>query len=82
MYVCTNSWKFDPETIFGFEEEIEERAPREVWEKPPKNVTIDNHAFEKVDPDLISGVITELGVYEPQVLVEEIKRAYPWMLEK
>ncbi|MBN2112081.1 S-methyl-5-thioribose-1-phosphate isomerase [Candidatus Woesearchaeota archaeon] len=82
VYVCTNSWKFDPKTIFGFTEEIEERAPQEVWKNPPKNVTIDNHAFEIINPDLITGVITELGIFEPQVLVEEVKKEYPWMAKQ
>lgn len=82
VYVCANSWKFDPETIFGFTEEIEQRAAREVWKKPPKNVDIDNSAFEIISPGLVTGVITELGIYEPQVLVEEIRREYPWMVPK
>lgn len=80
VYVCTNSWKFDPKTIFGFEEEIEKRSPKEVWAKPPKNVTIDNHAFEIINPNLITGVITELGIYEPQILVQEIRREYNWLI--
>lgn len=82
VYVCTNSWKFDPETVFGFTEEIEERKSSEVWKNPPKNVAIDNHAFEIISPETITGVITELGIFEPQVLVEEIKREYPWMVKK
>jgi len=82
VYVCSNSWKFDPDTIFGFTEEIEERPAFEVWKKPLKNVTVDNHAFEIIDVNSITGVITELGIYDPQILVEEIKRDYPWMLKK
>lgn len=80
FYICTNSLKFDPKTIFGFEEPIEERSPREVWEDPPQNVEVDNHAFEIIDPALITGIITELGIYKPYTLVEEIKRSYPWIL--
>jgi ribose 1,5-bisphosphate isomerase len=82
VYVCTNSWKFDPATVFGFSEEIEARIGKEVWKNPPKNVKIDNYAFEIIDPELITGVITELGIFEPRVLVEEIKRAYSWMIKK
>ena len=82
VYICTNSWKFDPKTIFGFTEEIEERDTKEIWKRYPKNVVIDNHAFEIINPELITGVITELGIYEPRVLVEEIKKQYPWMIQK
>jgi len=81
VYVCTNSWKFDPETVFGFTEEIEERPAAEVWDKAPKGVIIDNHAFEIVRPGLITGVITELGIFDSEILVEEIKRWYKWMID-
>jgi len=79
VYVCSDSWKFDPETIFGFEEEIEERNTKEVWPNPPKGVTIDNHAFEIVDPDSVTGIISELGIYTPEIFVEQVRRAYPWI---
>lgn len=78
-YSCTNSWKFDPETIYGFEEKIEERDPAEVWPDPPKGVKIFNPAFEIVAPDIITGVITELGIFKPETLVLEVQKAYPWM---
>jgi len=79
VYVCSDSWKFDPNSIFGYEEEIEKRSGEEVWVGAPYGVVIDNRAFEKVDPDLISGIISELGVYKPEIFIEEVKRAYPWM---
>lgn len=80
-YACTNSWKFNPETIQGEEEEIEERDAKEVWENPPKGVTIKNPAFEVSPADMITGVITELGIFKSEALVQEIRRVYPWMLQ-
>ena len=79
IYVCTDSWKFDPKTIFGFEEVIELRAPKEIWPTAPSGVKVDNHAFEKIDPDLITGIISEIGIYKPEVFVEEVKKVYSWM---
>jgi len=79
LYVCSDSWKFDPKSVFGYEEEIEKRKPTEIWPTAPKGVKIDNFAFEKVNPDLITGIISELGIYKPTIFVEEVKRAYPWM---
>ena len=79
VYVCTDSWKFDPQSVFGFESEIEKRSGKEVWPTAPDGVLIDNRAFEKINPDLISGIISELGVYKPEVFIEEVKRAYSWM---
>jgi ribose 1,5-bisphosphate isomerase len=80
IYVCTNSWKFDPATVFGFEETIEKRSSIEIWKDKPKNVKIDNHIFEIVKPSLITGVISELGIFKPTILIEEIKKRYPWLV--
>ena len=79
VYICTHSWKFDPETIFGFDEEIEKRAWDEIWPNKPRKVNIDNFAFEKINPALITGIISELGVYRPQNFISEIKNNYKWM---
>ncbi|MFC1728511.1 translation initiation factor eIF-2B [Nanoarchaeota archaeon] len=81
LYVCADSWKFDPTTIKGKDVQIEERSPKEVWISAPKKVKIANYAFERIDFDLITGVITELGVYRPSILLEELKKAYPWMFK-
>lgn len=80
VYSCTNSWKFDPATINGKDEPIEQRDPKEVWDTPPTGVTVINPAFELTPADKISGIITELGVFKPETLVSEIKKAYPWMV--
>lgn len=77
VYVATPALKFDPETIHGKFEPIERRSTNEVWEKPPKGVKILNPAFERVDPKLIDGIISELGVYPHGTFVGEVKRAYP-----
>ena len=81
VYVCTDSWKFDPKTIFGFDVEIEKRQSKEIWKNPPKNVKIYNYAFEQINPDLITGIISELGVHSPDNFVREVTKAYPWMLK-
>jgi len=81
VYVCTDAWKFDPMSVQGYEEKLEERDAKEVWPNPPKGVKIRNPAFELVDPCFIEGVISELGVYKLASFVSEVKKAYPWMLE-
>ena len=45
VYICTDSWKFDVATIFGFDEIIEKRHETEVWSDKPKNIKISNYAF-------------------------------------
>ncbi len=79
-YSCTDSWKFDPATIMGHDEEIEERDPSEVWEDAPTGVKIHNPAFEVCSPDNLTGMISELGIFKPEALITEIKAAYPWLL--
>lgn len=81
IFVCTHSWKFDPLTVFGFEEKIEERAAKEIWPRHPHGVKISNYVFEKVDPDKIAAIISELGVFKPATFVEEVRKSYRWMFE-
>lgn len=79
VYFCTDSWKFDPLTIGGNEEEIEERDPKEVWGNPPKGVKVKNYAFDLVPPNLATGVISELGILPIGVFLETVIRQNPWM---
>ncbi|MBU0929971.1 MAG: translation initiation factor eIF-2B [Nanoarchaeota archaeon] len=81
VYICTNSWKFDPKTIFGFPEIIEKRPKNEVWSNPPRGVNIINPAFEKIDPDLITAIISELGILKPENFLMQVQKKYPWMIK-
>lgn len=78
-FCCSVSWKFDPATVLGMDEPIENRKKEEVWKNSPKKVIVMNPAFEIVDPDLVTGIISELGVYKPEVFVDEVRRTSPWM---
>lgn len=79
-YCCADSWKFDASTIFGFEESTEERIGKEVWPNAPKNIKICNFAFEKCKPELIDGIISELGIFKPETFVEETIKRNPWLI--
>ena len=79
VYVCTNSWKFDTDSTHNKDTNIEQRDPKEVWDKAPKNVTIFNPAFEKIDLAKTAGAITELGITKPKRLEKTIKKAYPYI---
>lgn len=82
VYVCTNSWKFDTESTKDIDTVIEQRDSCEVWDNPPKNVTIFNPAFEKIDLKKVKGVITELGVLKPNKFIRTFKKKYPYLLKK
>lgn len=80
VYVATDSWKFDPLTLHGYEQ-LEKRPSTEIWEKPAKGIDVINIAFEKIDEKLIQGIISEFGVLKFHNLINEIKEAYPWMFK-
>ncbi|MGM5487585.1 MAG: translation initiation factor eIF-2B [Nanobdellota archaeon] len=82
VYACTHSWKFDPLSLLGYDEVLEERDASEVWEDAPLGVTISNPAFSLVPANLLTGVISDQGVYRPELLVEELKKKNPWMFKR
>lgn len=79
VYICTNSWKLNPDTINGIEEIVEQRSRDEIWAEAPKEIEIINPAFDTTSPDKITGVITEIGVVKPEALLTLVQKEYPWM---
>jgi ribose 1,5-bisphosphate isomerase len=82
VYSCANTWKFDIKTIFGYNEEIENRNKKEIWNTTSKNIKIFNPAFEKIKASLLSGIITELGIYCPETFCMELEKKNKWMFKK
>lgn len=61
LYALSGSEKFvGDERLFEFESH--DRPGDEVWGDAPKGVSILNHQFDLVPFDLLSGLVTELGV--------------------
>lgn len=81
FYVATELLKFDPATILGDYERIEERNPKEVWDSPPEGLSIKNPAFDVTRREFIHGIICEEGVVSPDSVSELIRRTYPWILK-
>ncbi len=81
FYVATELLKFDPVTVFGSYERIEERGTEEVWSSPPHGLIIRNPAFDVTRRDFIHGIICEEGIIPPHSISELISRKYPWILE-
>lgn len=82
VYICSTSFKFNYKTIMGTKEEIEFRSPDEVWPKAPRNIKIFNPAFEKLDLNKITGIISELGILPIDYFMNQINKEYPWLMEK
>jgi ribose 1,5-bisphosphate isomerase len=81
FYVVSTLLKFDPVTIRGRYEAIEERDTGEIWDAPPEGLKLRNPAFDVTRRDYIHGVITEEGIISPHSILEAVHRHYPWILE-
>ena len=81
FYVVSELLKFDPVTIRGDYEIIEERTPSEVWDSPPSGLVIRNPAFDVTRREFIHGIICEEGIVSPDSISELMSRKYPWIFE-
>ncbi|MEM1577435.1 MAG: translation initiation factor eIF-2B [Candidatus Pacearchaeota archaeon] len=69
-YCLSLSIKYDPITRYGYQEEIEQRPAKEIWNKKIKNLKIVNPAFEIVKAKNINAIISEYGILAPTAFVE------------
>ncbi len=79
FYVVSELLKFDPATLHGEYERIEERSRDEVWKEAPAELNVRNPAFDVTPRDLIHGVICEEGIVSPHSVAEVVHRVYPWV---
>jgi ribose 1,5-bisphosphate isomerase len=79
FYVVSELLKFDPETLKGECEKIEQRNPAEVWSEAPPNLIVRNPAFDVTSNRYIHGLICEEGIIPPQSIVEIMRLNYPWV---
>ena len=79
FYVVSELLKFDPATLQGECEKIEQRSPAEVWSEAPEKLLVRNPAFDVTPNRYIHGLICEEGIIAPQTVVEVMRRRYPWV---
>ena len=79
VYICSDTWKYSREVANDFDKNRILRPQKEIWAKPPKTVTVLNYGFEKIHPWLITGIISEIGIYKPHQLIFELKKN-GWMM--
>jgi ribose 1,5-bisphosphate isomerase len=79
FYVVSELLKFDPETLNGQYEKIEQRNPAEVWSKAPERLLVRNPAFDVTPSRYIHGLICEEGVIAIQTIVPVFRRRFPWV---
>jgi len=81
VYIATDSWKFDARSIYGEETKLEKRPTEEIWENPPKGVKILNPAFEKIDSNLVTAIISELGFLLHKSFMEELRKKHNFIFK-
>jgi len=75
-YVAASTLKYDPVTAAGFPEPIEERDPAEVISPDElSGAEVRNPAFDVTPPDLVSGIVSEIGIYAPQIFPAMVSQA-------
>jgi ribose 1,5-bisphosphate isomerase len=81
FYVVSELLKFDPQTVQGGYERIEERSQKEVWPDHPPGLIIRNPAFDVTRREFIHGIICEEGIISPHSISELMHRKYPLIFE-
>jgi ribose 1,5-bisphosphate isomerase len=73
VFIVAETLKFDPLTVMGAAEPIEQRMPEEVADpQEMKRVHIQNPAYDVTPADLIAAMITEKGVMKPELIREHV----------
>lgn len=81
VYVATQTLKFDPKTIYGEIEEIEERSPEEITKMELPGVKIRNPVFDITPANYIDLIISEIGIFPPQYVVHVLRDKFGWRLD-
>ena len=78
FYVCSETYKFSPMTLFGDMVTIEERDISEVVrpEEIPDSVKVFNPVFDSTPAKYIDAIITELGMISPGSVYDIMVRQF------
>jgi ribose 1,5-bisphosphate isomerase len=73
VFVAGETLKFDPQTIQGVPEQIEQRKPDEIVDPSQlRGATILNPAFDITPAELVTAMITEKGIMRPELVREAV----------
>jgi ribose 1,5-bisphosphate isomerase len=79
FYIATPLLKYDTETLIGNLTKIELRDYEEIWCKEdgcPVNLKFENPAFETISREYIAGLITEVGIFTPELIGVMFEKYY------
>jgi translation initiation factor 2B subunit (eIF-2B alpha/beta/delta family) len=77
LYICTNAWKVDTKNLFDF---THNTKYDQVWPYAPKTTNVDAHLYERISTNLIAGIISELGIFKPELFIAQTKKIYPFLV--
>lgn len=69
-YAACESSKFTPQKLIATKEPT--RDAKEVWDKPPPEISIENYYFDEVPLELFTGILTEDGICTPSEMQGKI----------
>ena len=69
VYIIADSWKYSKKKV-----PIENRKLNEIWNRAPKNIRIQNPAFEFVPKKYITGIVSELGILKYEDFVKNMRK--------
>lgn len=78
-YIATPLLKYDAETVVGNLTKIDFRESEEIWpeiEGRPANLQFQNPAFETISHEYIAGLITEVGIFAPELISLMFEKYY------
>lgn len=70
-YAACESSKFTPKKLSPKKEKP--RNPKEVWDNPPSETSVENYYFDEVPLELFTGIITEDGILTPNEIGGKIR---------
>jgi translation initiation factor 2B subunit (eIF-2B alpha/beta/delta family) len=79
LYVCATRDKFVSRAIAG-RLSIRDESPSEIWPAPPAGVTVRNRYFEPTPVDLVSAVISDIGVLGAALVPDACHSPYEALL--
>lgn len=70
MFIVSDSLKYSPIVI-----KIEQRSKKEVWNTKNKKIKIQNPAFEFIEKDKITRIISELGILKYNDFLKKVRKS-------
>lgn len=79
IYLCSHSWKWNPDLHISSNDELEPRDPSAVWAEPPAGIHVHNPTYELASSRALKKIVSEEGIFEPNEWIAHIEKQYPWI---